>query len=321
MLKSKRNKLQRQTDYYVKFARELSSRGTSFWIAVVGVILQAAHTTLLMYNISSFPDEWQKILVSAGAGIVISSALLVFTLKHKIGNKESETQLLIFFYFEVFVGAFYYIDKLIFKVHRDTGEWPGLDNYILLFIGLPFAYIVPYTIKQFAYVIKSDQTLEFGEIDILPTDETVSQLNESSIDQRIDELKSQLIAEIDDKTEQAIKQIDERSSDINVTEIFDKVDAKIKATITEVLNSSAKGTSLDAEKLTEFTALLTNAKDIIEDAKQTKESTKKILKTFRTEYLDKLSDFDPKDYIKRGEKISVRMPNTNDQKDLQISQQ
>lgn len=186
--------LQRKTDKYVTYARELSSRGSSFWIATLGVILQAAHTSLLLYGTSAFKSEWQKIVVSLGLGLFLSASLMIFTLKHKTGNKKSEFTLNLFFWFEVFIGTFYYLNKLIFSVHKETGEWPGLDNYVFLLVGLPFAYMAPYAIKQFAYVIESDKSLEFGEIDKIPeehieTDVHGFDLNEvyAVIDEKLNE--------------------------------------------------------------------------------------------------------------------------------------
>ena len=199
--KKKNTELQRKTDKYVVWARELSSRGMSFWIAILGVILQAAHTSLLLYGASAFESEWQKITVSLGLGIFLSGSLMIFTLKHKPGNKNSEFTLNLFFWFEVFVGVFYYINKLVFSVHRDTGSWPGLDNYLYLLIGLPFAYMAPYAIKQFAYVIESDTTLEFGSIDKIPTE------NKEYTEEEISNLKQGIAYEIDERINQRFKEL------------------------------------------------------------------------------------------------------------------
>ncbi|BBI90439.1 hypothetical protein HYO65_gp047 [Tenacibaculum phage PTm1] len=264
-------KLQRQTDKYVVFARELSSRGMSFWIALLGVILQTAHTTLLLYGVSAFTQEWQKILVSFGMGLFLSASLMIFTLKHKEGNKESEFTLNLFFWFEVFVGVFYYLNKLVFSVFRD-GNVPQWTDYVYLLIGLVFAYMSPYAIKQFAYVIKSDATLEYGSIDdVLPSSVDVkvsSEENEKIISEKVEQIKEEL-------TNSVLSKVDEK---INSIELPSSVDGDVNNEELKVLK---------------------------EDFSKLKNTTAKLLKDFKDD-VDKVKGFNPNDYIKRGSKITMR---------------
>lgn len=180
-------KLQRQTDKFVKSAREASSRGMSFLIVMLGVILQASHTTLLMYNIAAFESEIIKILVSLGIGLFISCSLAIFTLKYDGKNKEVFKIILVFFYFEIFTNIFYFWNSLIFSKGFDNAT---IQDWLYLIIAMPFAYIMPYAIKQFAGIISADEKLAFGDIDA----EELSDLSEEEKKQlhdSIDEIKQQ----------------------------------------------------------------------------------------------------------------------------------
>lgn len=264
-------KLQRKSDKYVVWARELSSRGSSFWIAVLGVILQAAHTSLLLYGTSAFTSEWQKIAVSLGMGLFLSSALMIFTLKHKPGNKQSEFTLNLFFWFEIFIGVFYYLNKLIFSVHKETGEWPGLDNYIYLLIGLPFAYMAPYAIKQFAYVIKSDTSLDYGSIDIIPTEDEETETTSEDLEAAKDEIKSSILEELNELS----------APEIDETLIQEKVE--------EAINEAIKKIDISAPSKNDFDTL--------------KNTTKQLLKDFKAD-IEQKSD----QYIKKGSTITIKTP-------------
>ena len=154
--------LQRKTDKYVISARELSSRGMSFIIVMLGVILQASHTALLMYDIAAFKQMWLKLIVALGIGIFISSALAIFTLKHDGKNKEIGQIITVFFYFEIFTNVFYYWNSLIFSKGFDNAL---TQDWLYLIIAMPFSFIMPFAIKKFAGIISADERLQFGSID------------------------------------------------------------------------------------------------------------------------------------------------------------
>lgn len=156
------NDLQRKTDRFVISARELSSRGMSFIIVMLGVILQASHTALLMYDIAAFKQEWLKMTVGIGIGLFISSALAIFTLKHDGKNKDVSEIINIFFYFEIFTNVFYYFNSLIFSKGFDNAT---TQNWLYLIIAMPFSFIMPFAIKKFAGIISADERLKFGSID------------------------------------------------------------------------------------------------------------------------------------------------------------
>lgn len=238
-----KQQLSRKTDKYVVWARELSSRGTSFWIALLGVILQAAHTSLLLYGTSAFHVEWQKLAVSLGLGLFLSSSLMIFTLKHKVGDAKSEFTLNLFFWFEVFIGVFYYLNKLIFSVHKETGEWPDLDSYVFLIIGLPFAYMAPYAIKQFAYVIKSDVTLDYGSIDVIPdVDKSVEDIDES----KAEELKTY----VDEQLQDLQTKFKESSTTVDYSIVDEKINDLKASTkdVLKILDDKIEKNTLDASK-------------------------------------------------------------------------
>lgn len=160
-------RLQRKTDKFVLSARELSSRGMSFLIAMLGVILQASHTSLLMYDVSGFTSTTLRVLVALGIGIFISSALAIFTIKSN-GKDQKIIQIVnIFFYFEVFTNIFYYFNSLIFSKIGQNWDMSQIDNrnWIYLIVAIPFAVIVPFAIKQFSGIISADDKLSFGSIE------------------------------------------------------------------------------------------------------------------------------------------------------------
>lgn len=160
-------RLQRKTDRFVIGAREISSRGMSFMIAMLGVLLQASHTSLLMYDVSGFSSVILRVIVAMGIGIFISCALAIFTIKSDGKNRKILQIINIFFYFEVFTNLFYYFNSLIFSKVDSNWDFANVDskNWLYLIIAIPFAIIVPFAIKQFAGVISADDKLDFGTVD------------------------------------------------------------------------------------------------------------------------------------------------------------
>jgi hypothetical protein len=158
--------LQRKTDKFVVTAREFSSRGTSFLIVMLGVILQASHTTLLMYNVAGFEQKWLKFLVALGIGLFLSCALALFTLKWDGKDKTIKNLITQFFYFEVFTNVFYYWNSIIFEKGIENAV---LQDWIYIVVLMPFSYMVPFAIKQFAGIIAADEPVAFGNIDVPPS--------------------------------------------------------------------------------------------------------------------------------------------------------
>lgn len=197
--------LQRRTDRFVITARELSSRGASFLIVMLGVLLQTSHTALLMYDIAAFKQEWMKIVVGIGIGIFISSALAVFTLKHDGKNKEIGQIITVFFYFEIFTNVFYYWNSLIFSKGIETAN---IQNWLYLIIAMPFSFIMPFAIKKFAGVISADERLKFGSIDVYDEPVESNGVDFSDTEALLDKLMILVNEDVDKKLEDTKKSID-----------------------------------------------------------------------------------------------------------------
>ena len=264
-LKFDKSILQRSTDKFVIHARELSSRGTSFLIVLLGVILQASHTTLLMYNVSAFDSAFLKGVVSLGIGIFISSALAIFTLKHDGKDQRIAKLINTFFYFEVFTNVFYYFDSIVLSKGFDNVD---VRQWIYFAVSLAFAYIMPYSIKQFAGIIAADKSVDFGSIDIPPAedenkidsnqfDELVEMINEikktpsldnaelnSIIDKKLSELPSVSSNDVD------ISELVKRElMGIDLSNIDTTIDEKIKLSLSDIINNSevSKATKQELE--------------------------------------------------------------------------
>lgn len=161
--------LERKTDRFVFSARELSSRGFSFIIVMLGVVLQASHTTLLMYEVSGFENVYLKFAVALGIGVFLSSALAIFTLKHNDRDNNMYSIINVFYYFDIFSNAMYFFNTMIFnyiEYHNgiSVAEVP-IKNWFYLFISLPFSFMMPFAIKKFAGIIATDHKLKMGSIE------------------------------------------------------------------------------------------------------------------------------------------------------------
>lgn len=221
--------LQRKTDKYVIWARELSSRGMSFMIVMLGVLLQASHTTLLMYSISAFSSSVIRFMVSLGIGIFISSALAIFTLKHD-GGKASLKIINTFFYFEIFTNIFYFWNSLVFvNGFAET----SMQQWLYLIIAMPFAYIMPYTIKKFAGIIASDRTLDFGSLDEKPMEVDEDGFNDRVKDLE-DNFKKYTELQISDNNQEILqethRQIEEKLGNLKLEQYL-KRGSKIKLSL------------------------------------------------------------------------------------------
>lgn len=198
--------LQRKTDKFVVTAREFSSRGTSFLIVMLGVVLQASHTTLLMYNVAAFTQPWLKFIVSLGIGLFLSSALALFTLKYDGKDKKVLNIINIFFYFEVFTNVFYYWNATIFEKGIQNAV---LQDWIYIVVLMPFSYIIPFAIKQFAGIIAADEPVAFGNIDVPvvipdPVDESINNEEKEQIRQGLLDLMEKF--EISEKSQEELNE-------------------------------------------------------------------------------------------------------------------
>lgn len=296
-MKFDKSLLQRSTDKYVIYARELSSRGTSFLIVLLGVILQASHTTMLMYHVSAFDSAILKGLVSLGIGIFVSMALAVFTLKHDGKNKQIATLINIFFYFEIFTNVFYYFNSILLTKGFENLV---LKDWIFFTASMAFAYIMPYTIKQFAGVIAADRSVDFGSIDIVPSDdgENLTEESKNEILQKIDEIEER-ISELSSMPATEAAQI-------NIDEVKDSIIESLKPEIE--LAAQTGNTEIDydlvARKAAESIPTIVESK--LSSVKS--EVLKKIEEdnvTLFTQLRDKLDER----YIKKHSKVVIKNAN------------
>ena len=277
-MKFDKSLLQRATDKYVVDAREVSSRGTSFLIVILGVILQASHTTLLMYNVSAFESTILKGVVSAGIGIFISMALAIFTLKHDGKNKDIESLINVFFYFEVFTNLFYYFDSILLAKGFEVAT---INSYIYFAASLPFAYIMPYTIKKFAGVIAADKSVDFGSVDIVPKEP------EAPIEYNVDEIQEMINSKVAEAIDIALAESEETKQSIDET---------IKNTVGKILDAMP----MPQQNEVDVEAIINAATDAA--TKAVSGSTETILKKAVTVLQE---HFDEK-YIKKGGQVVLR---------------
>lgn len=277
------SKLQRKSDKFVFGARELSSRGSSFLIALLGVLLQAAHTTLLSFQTSSMPDFWSKLIISVGLGIFICSSLLVFTIKNTGAEEYIKKAILIYFWFEVYSNVFYYLNHFVFQnITIVDGEFVNVttfQDYIFLLIGIPFGIIVPYTIKAFANVIRASVQLDMGSIEQI----------EDEIKEISEDYKDTLIKEMEEKFKTILTEnLREYSDNIEIDKAEFREIIKASEESYEKINSLIKTTeanqSIASEEITK--AIKTDIEESLEKIKSNlkivNENIKKTSDTFNT---------------------------------------
>lgn len=133
-------------------AKSLSSKGSAFLFASLGVITQTAHNGLISFELSSF----EGILKYVQAGVMaafLSFALLFFTLTATKEELEKPLSILnIFFIFEVILNLYYWTNKNI--ILTDT------PDYYSILIYIPLSLMIPYAIKEYAKSFSGEEVLE-----------------------------------------------------------------------------------------------------------------------------------------------------------------
>lgn len=178
-------------DRFVDSAREASSRGAAFLYAVIGVVAQVAHNSLLAYEVSMFENPYLKISQAIVVAMAISFALIYFVLTAD-GKDYSKTGKVVttFYSLEVFLNLIYYFKKIVFdNLYSQvsvSGSWSDIrwsePNWFLLLIGIPFAVFIPYIIKSYAGSIQAYKpALALDDEDFVKSTE-LSKL----IDERVD---------------------------------------------------------------------------------------------------------------------------------------
>lgn len=148
------------------YARMFASRSMAFVLAVLGVITQIFHNIFLAWEVSAF-TSFSRYVVTTLIAFVISSTLLYYTL---LSDPEKETDykrenfIKLFFGFEVYINIMYYAFKLFMKEYQNFGDMCNNADWTRMFIALPFAIMIPYTIKMYAGEIKVNIPEEGEEI-------------------------------------------------------------------------------------------------------------------------------------------------------------
>lgn len=117
----------------MKILNFLRSKKFGLWLAIITVLVQAAHSTYVFLSLSSFGELW-ALIHSAVMAIVISGAILFFTLRKKI------TLAIFFAAFESAINIAYYVKYIIVE---NQSWW-------LLAIALPVAVVLPLTLYYYS---------------------------------------------------------------------------------------------------------------------------------------------------------------------------
>lgn len=221
-------------DRFVDSAREASSRGAAFLYAVIGVVAQVAHNSLLAYEVSMFENPYLKIGQAIVVAMAISFALIYFVLTAD-GKDYSKTgrTVMTFYSLEVFLNLIYYFKKIVFdnlyeQVHI-SGSWSDIrwsePNWFLLLIGIPFAIFIPYIIKSYAGSIQAHKpALAIDEEDFVKSTE-MSKL----IDERIDVVFKNAEIALSEKLSELVGQLNVGVDDSKLSEVTKQYDEVLEA--------------------------------------------------------------------------------------------
>ena len=148
--------MKRHKTLLLRLATNLSSREAGFVFALFGVLVQAAHTWFLAYDLSSLPGIWR--LLQAGLmALFISAALLYFTLKSSDEDtKSAKKYRKIVWWFacvETFINLYYWGDHLLIK------QWPTPD-YGSFIIAIPFSILLPFVLKSYGSEVRTEDYSE-----------------------------------------------------------------------------------------------------------------------------------------------------------------
>lgn len=335
-------------DRFVDTAREVSSRGAAFIYALIGILAQIAHNSLLAYDVSLFENEYLRIAQAVVVALAVSFALMYFVLTADGKPMSDSTQKIqTFFVLEVFLNGIYYLKKIVFdnlyEQVSDIGSWIGIDwlqpNWFMLLIGLPFAYFIPFIIKSYAGSIQAHKpALAIDDDDFVKN---------SAITEEFDFLKKQY-AELSDKVLNADKSNFEESLVEFKNEILESNSA-INDEVAERLqiintNFEEHGQMIDQSRiliktLSEIempdTATISELQKLVDDYKSKVDTVvklirendqseriddlKKEIETTRNSVSKKLSEVSTEGLIKTGDKIRIK--NGEKQSDFTISKQ
>jgi len=153
----------------MKRAAAFSSRGTGFYLAGMGVMVQWFHMFLAFTIVSPFTNTIFSGIVSFIGATFLSGALLYFVSRSS-GNDESNTaDVDLFTRVEIALGLIFYLDKLIYKPLINGAYWSEI-NYPQVAMGILLAIFIPKAIKKYAAQVRATEPIVGEKHDLTATD-------------------------------------------------------------------------------------------------------------------------------------------------------
>lgn len=220
----------------VEFAEKFSSTGSAFILATLGIITQTFHNGFLFFELSSFENFWLNLIQTTIGAFGLSGALLYFTIRGANGGSKVVQNLVwAFFAFEIYANLYYWSNKYIISV------W-GTDNvnYASMIIAVPFAIMIPFTIKAYAGELSFD-----GFFD---EEENEDQLLTEQLEKTKESIKNEIIDDLSQTTNSNVNEIKEdledlkgRLNDTNNVEDLENIKRELKDIKESSENNIKKG--------------------------------------------------------------------------------
>lgn len=174
----------------VQFAEKFSSTGAAFLLATLGIITQTFHNGFLFFELSSFENFWLNLLQTTIGAFGLSGALLYFTIRAANGGTKAVQNLVwAFFGFEIYANLYYWSNKYIISV------WGTSEvNWSSMIIAVPFAIMIPFTIKAYAGELSFGSLLDDEEDEYI--DENNGGITQEDLDNLGEDLKNNILDEL-----------------------------------------------------------------------------------------------------------------------------
>lgn len=216
----------------VKFAEKFSSTGAAFILATLGIITQTFHNGFLFFELSSFDNVWLNLLQTTIGAFGLSGALLYFTIRAANGGSKIVRSLVwAFFIFEIYANLYYWSNKYIISV------WGTADvNWSTMIIAVPFAFMIPFTIKAYAGELNFqgllDEEDEYEDVDIQDSTEAVKEIMKSfkqDVDLEVESMRDFTVGQMSDFNDRIEDIEEDTKNSIKIGEKFNlNIDTKDK---------------------------------------------------------------------------------------------
>lgn len=265
-------------DRFVDTAREASSRGAAYLYATLGIIVQATHTGMLVYNFSQYESELARIVQAGMMAGFVSLALFYFVLiaDDKTYSKSSRT-LYVFYILEIWANLFYYFDTIILTPWQTNGIPLGDLNWTGLLIAIPFSFWIPYAIKQFGGQVHSHKPAV-----AMDDDDFVKETDVAALKREFAELKAAIDILQSDTSFAALEEIREnhKTSEELIAK-YEQIESALKPILSAAKNMKYNETSAFIDKDDIVSIVRENAEDIIKDNTLTKSEIREVVKILR----------------------------------------